>query len=394
MIDARAPNPFDVAELTQAEIVGRRQVQLYAEAFRKFVPGFENCYVLDTGAEIGVRESRRIRGRQRLEADHVLNEARFDNAIACCAWPLEEHGGGRATKWVFLKPGTYYQIPLACCCRKRSKGYLSQADAFQPRTRPRRRCVSPVPAWHSGKPQVLPQPLASAPVFSLRPLRSATSKRISPGRVLIWAKRCLSPNIKLHHRNCRMYPSIELHIDGAWVAGAAGHRLEVLNPATEEVIGTVAQVELEDLENAVKAADKGFRVWRRVSAFERSKIMRRAAEILRSRVEIAAPLLTLEQGKPLGEARLELLAAADIIDWFAEEARRTYGRIVPARSAFVQQSVVKEPVGPVAAFTPWNFPRQSGRPQSFGGAGGWMFGHSQGAGGNAGDAGRTGEGVR
>lgn len=124
LIDDRAPNPFDVHELTQAEMMGRRQVQLYAQAFRKFVPGFENCYVLDTGAEIGVRESRRIVGRQRLEADDVLNEGRFENAIACCAWPLEEHGGGRATKWVFLKPGTYYQIPFGVLVPKTIEGLL------------------------------------------------------------------------------------------------------------------------------------------------------------------------------------------------------------------------------------------------------------------------------
>ena len=107
---------------------------------------------------------------------------------------------------------------------------------------------------------------------------------------------------------------------------------------------------------ALHAADKGFKDWRKVSAFERSKIMRKAADIIRSRADEIAALMTQEQGKPLAEAKMETMLAGDIIDWFAEEARRTYGRIVPARAEGVMQLVVKEPVGPVAAFTPWNFP--------------------------------------
>ncbi len=93
-----------------------------------------------------------------------------------------------------------------------------------------------------------------------------------------------------------------------------------------------------------------------MSAFDRSKVMRKAANLLRERADAIAPLLTMEQGKPLAEAKGEVLAAADIIDWFAEEARRTYGRVIPARAEGVYQLVIKEPVGPVAAFTPWNFP--------------------------------------
>ncbi|MFZ0016810.1 MAG: NAD-dependent succinate-semialdehyde dehydrogenase, partial [Acetobacteraceae bacterium] len=100
----------------------------------------------------------------------------------------------------------------------------------------------------------------------------------------------------------------------------------------------------------------GFRTWRKVSAFDRSKVMRTAADLLRERADKIAPLLTMEQGKPLPEAKGEVLAGADVIDWFAEEARRTYGRVVPARAEGIYQLVVKEPVGPVAAFTPWNFP--------------------------------------
>jgi succinate-semialdehyde dehydrogenase/glutarate-semialdehyde dehydrogenase len=153
-----------------------------------------------------------------------------------------------------------------------------------------------------------------------------------------------------------MYPSVSLFIDGAWSPAAAGRTLPVVNPSTGEVVGTVAHAERADLDRALEAADKGFRAWRKVSAFERSKVMRKAADLLRERADMIAPLLTMEQGKPLPEAKGEVLAAADVIDWFAEEARRTYGRVIPARAEGVYQLVIKEPVGPVAAFTPWNFP--------------------------------------
>ena len=153
-----------------------------------------------------------------------------------------------------------------------------------------------------------------------------------------------------------MYPNVELFIDGAWGPAAAGRTIPVASPATGEPIGTVAHAERADLDRALEAADKGYRGWRHVSAFDRSKAMRKAANILRDRADAIAPLLTMEQGKPLPEAKGEVLAAADVIDWFAEEARRAYGRVIPARAEGIYQLVVKEPVGPVAAFTPWNFP--------------------------------------
>lgn len=107
----RAPDPLNTEELTDAEMQGRRQLGAYLKAFRGFVPGYENCFVEDIGAQIGVRESRRIRGDYWLTVHDVLNEARFTDAIACSAWPVEEHGAGRATHWRFLAPGTYYQLP-------------------------------------------------------------------------------------------------------------------------------------------------------------------------------------------------------------------------------------------------------------------------------------------
>ncbi len=153
-----------------------------------------------------------------------------------------------------------------------------------------------------------------------------------------------------------MYADVSLFIDGTWAKAASGRAIDVVNPATGDKIGTVAHAERADLDRALEAAEKGFRAWRKVSAFDRSKVMRKAADILRERADAIGPLMTQEQGKPLPEARMEVMAAADVIDWFAEEARRAYGRVIPARAEGVYQLVIKEPVGPVAAFTPWNFP--------------------------------------
>ncbi|NEU13518.1 NAD-dependent succinate-semialdehyde dehydrogenase [Methylobacterium sp. BTF04] len=152
------------------------------------------------------------------------------------------------------------------------------------------------------------------------------------------------------------YPNVTLHIAGAWTDGGDGETLAVLNPATGETIGTCAVATRSDLDQALAAAARGFAAWRQVSAFERGKVMRRAADLLRQRADAIARIMTSEQGKPLAESRMETLAAADVIDWFAEEGRRAYGRIIPARADGVMQMVLREPVGPVAAFTPWNFP--------------------------------------
>ncbi|MDN3278555.1 NAD-dependent succinate-semialdehyde dehydrogenase [Frankia sp. RB7] len=152
------------------------------------------------------------------------------------------------------------------------------------------------------------------------------------------------------------YPSVQLHIDGKWRAASTGRTLKVINPATEEPVGTVPHADRSDLDEALASAEKGFRLWRNVSPLDRSKVMRKAADLIRERADKIAAIMTMEQGKVLAEARLETMNAADIIDWFAEEGRRAYGRLIPARSPGVYQLVIKEPVGPVAAFTPWNFP--------------------------------------
>ena len=153
------------------------------------------------------------------------------------------------------------------------------------------------------------------------------------------------------------YPNTSLFIDDAWVDAADGRTIPVRNPATGEEIGSVAHASISDLDRALDAAARGFEVWRDLTPAKRSAIMRRAAQLIRDRLDDIAPLMTLEQGKPLAESRLETAAAADLIDWFAEEGFRVYGRLVPHRTnPAIRQMVVKDPVGPVAAFAPWNFP--------------------------------------
>ncbi|MET0365963.1 MAG: NAD-dependent succinate-semialdehyde dehydrogenase [Sphingobium sp.] len=153
------------------------------------------------------------------------------------------------------------------------------------------------------------------------------------------------------------YLDTQLFINGTWQDAADGRSLPVHNPATGEEIGRVAHAGRADLDRALEAAQRGFEIWRDFTPAARSKILRKAANLMRERADDIAHLLTLEQGKPLAEARGETGAAGDIIDWFAEEGFRVYGRLVPHRSSLsTRQMVIKDPVGPVAAFTPWNFP--------------------------------------
>ncbi|AUL46229.1 NAD-dependent succinate-semialdehyde dehydrogenase [Bordetella trematum] len=153
------------------------------------------------------------------------------------------------------------------------------------------------------------------------------------------------------------YPDTRLFIDGQWCDAADGQTLPVVNPATGAEIGRVARAGKADLERAAQAAQKGFEAWRAMTPAARAKIMRRAAALLGERADRIASIMTQEQGKPLAESRGEVLAAVDIIEWFADEGMRVYGRLVPSRNDLsIRQMVIKDPVGPVAAFTPWNFP--------------------------------------
>ena len=153
-----------------------------------------------------------------------------------------------------------------------------------------------------------------------------------------------------------MYTSLEHYIDGNWVKASGAKTQEVMNPATSKPIGELVHASKGDLDKALAAADKGFKTWRKVSAFERGKILRKAADLVRTRADEIAKVLTQEQGKVFMEAKLEVQSAGDILDWYAGEGQRAYGRIIPARADGVRNMVIMEPIGPVAAFTPWNFP--------------------------------------
>jgi succinate-semialdehyde dehydrogenase/glutarate-semialdehyde dehydrogenase len=152
------------------------------------------------------------------------------------------------------------------------------------------------------------------------------------------------------------YPELNLHIDGEWLGSAGRDTLPVLNPATEEVLGRLPVASRDDLARAVAAAARGHEVWTAMSAYDRAKILWRAAALLRERTDRIAELMTLEQGKPLAESKGEVAGLPDILEWDAEEGRRTYGRIIPSRLSEQRQLVVREPIGPVAVLTPWNYP--------------------------------------
>ncbi len=152
------------------------------------------------------------------------------------------------------------------------------------------------------------------------------------------------------------YPDTQLLINGSWRDGALKRRSAVYDPATASEIGHYAMAEPTDLEEAVQAGGTAFVLWRDAGAYARSGILRRAGVLLRERADRIAELITTEMGKPLVESRAEVLSSADLLDWFAGEGQRAYGQVIPARTPNVTQIVLKQPVGPVAAFTPWNFP--------------------------------------
>ncbi|WP_449279079.1 NAD-dependent succinate-semialdehyde dehydrogenase [Leucobacter sp. GX24907] len=147
-----------------------------------------------------------------------------------------------------------------------------------------------------------------------------------------------------------------LFIDGKWVSASGGSTRDVLDPATEESIGTIEQASVNDVEAALASAAAGLGTWRNTDAWTRSAKIRRVAEILRGWIPQAAQLMTREQGKPLRESEAEWNAAVDQFDWYADEARRIYGRTVDGHSTANRILVRREPIGVVAAFAAWNFP--------------------------------------
>src|SRR5579863_9773034 len=152
------------------------------------------------------------------------------------------------------------------------------------------------------------------------------------------------------------YTELTLLIDGQWLPVGSRKSEPVVNPATGETLAQLPHASKADLDTALEAAHKAFKTWRAVAPTERSRVLRAAATTMRERVNQIATVLTLEEGKTLAEAKGEVLGAAEIFEWYAEEARRTYGRVVPSRFRNTRHLIVKEPVGPVAAFAPWNFP--------------------------------------
>lgn len=156
----------------------------------------------------------------------------------------------------------------------------------------------------------------------------------------------------------RQYTSLQMFIAGAWCAGETERTAPVIDPATEEVIGQVPLATTGDLDRAVDAAVTGFEAWRSTPIARRTAVLRAAADLLTERADHVGRVMTLEQGKPLPEARGEALRVADALRWHADDARRAYGRIIPSADDTVL-SVRREPVGPVAAFVPWNFPAGS-----------------------------------
>jgi succinate-semialdehyde dehydrogenase / glutarate-semialdehyde dehydrogenase len=153
-----------------------------------------------------------------------------------------------------------------------------------------------------------------------------------------------------------MYTDLALHIGGTWRNGDGRKGEDVVNPATEKPLARLPHASASDLDEALEAAAKGLVLWRATPAYDRAKVLRKAASLVRERAEAIARIMSQEQGKVLAESRGEVLVTADIIEWFAEEGRRAYGRIVPGRAKGTRQLVTQEPVGVVAAFTPWNFP--------------------------------------
>jgi len=153
-----------------------------------------------------------------------------------------------------------------------------------------------------------------------------------------------------------MYEDLSLYINGQFLKGDGRREQDVFNPATDEVIGKLPHASKADLDLALESAHKAFQTWKKSSPMERARILRKVAELSRARAKEIGANITLDMGKPLAEAAGEVTVCSEHADWAAEECRRIYGRVIPARAEGVRQLVLKEPIGVVAAFSPWNFP--------------------------------------
>ncbi len=152
------------------------------------------------------------------------------------------------------------------------------------------------------------------------------------------------------------YPTdLKFYINGSWRSGGGRSVHRVINPATGDTLAELPQVNAADLDEALEAAERGFKAWRATDVNARGVILHKVAANIRARADEIATLLTMEQGKPLAEAKGEVLSCAGVFEYFAEEAKRTYGRVL-VRPTGQRSLVLKQPIGPVAAFSPWNFP--------------------------------------
>lgn len=153
-----------------------------------------------------------------------------------------------------------------------------------------------------------------------------------------------------------MYTELGLFIGGKWAQGAGRKAEAVINPANEKPLAELPHASKADLDEALESAKKGFEIWRKTTAWDRGRVLLKAADLIRERSEAIAKILTQEQGKSIAEAKAEMSACADVIQWMGEEGKRAYGRVIPSRLPGTRTFTTQEPVGIVAAFTPWNFP--------------------------------------
>ena len=153
-----------------------------------------------------------------------------------------------------------------------------------------------------------------------------------------------------------MYSKFGQFIDGKWQASEKKETYDVINPATEEIIGKASKASPADVDKALKSAEKGFKIWKKFSPWDRAAIIRKIADLMRKKNNELAKWMTLETGKPLAEALGEVSASADIFEWNAEETKRIYGQTVQSRFENTRIIINYEPVGVVAALSPWNFP--------------------------------------
>src|SRR5205814_2248280 len=146
------------------------------------------------------------------------------------------------------------------------------------------------------------------------------------------------------------------YIDGQWIGADDGRTLAVINPATEETITEVAYAGRAETRRALEAAHRALPGWMKLTAYDRAKVLKKTADLMRERADTIARTLTTEQGKPLPEAKGEVLHSADTFEWFAEEGKRAYGQVIPNSAPGKRHLVIKHPVGVVGAISPWNFP--------------------------------------